>query len=159
MLELFFHFAYFSWHHCIHPLVSLKFFVRVMIRCPVSITKHSFLKTCFDHPLLRSRVFFHAQSFSRGASLEKCRYDSLLEKGDKNVAYGFVAQLFDGMEISDISKLCEESFEANMIEKARSERTQGTQAPPPLKLHVPHKSFRQRNNLLAERLDCSLVPC
>lgn len=34
--------------------------------------------------------------------------------GNKNEAYGLAAQLFDGMGVSDISKLCEESFQENM---------------------------------------------
>lgn len=45
------------------------------------------------------------------------RYYTRLAEGDKNGAYGSVAQMFDGMEVSEISKLCEESFEANMNEK------------------------------------------
>ncbi|CAM9194595.1 unnamed protein product, partial [Hapterophycus canaliculatus] len=42
------------------------------------------------------------------------RYNSLLAKGNKNEAYGLAAQLFEGMDLSDISKLCDESFEENM---------------------------------------------
>lgn len=42
------------------------------------------------------------------------RYYSLLASGDKKGAYGLVAQLFDGMRLSDISKLCEECFQANV---------------------------------------------
>ncbi|CAM9981522.1 unnamed protein product [Scytosiphon promiscuus] len=42
------------------------------------------------------------------------RYYFLLAKGRKNEAYGLAAQLFDGMELPDISALCEESFQENM---------------------------------------------
>lgn len=42
------------------------------------------------------------------------RYYSLLDKGDKNGAYGYVAQLFDGTELSEVSRLAEESFKLNM---------------------------------------------
>lgn len=42
------------------------------------------------------------------------RYYSLLDKGDKNGAYGYVAQLFDGTQLSEVSRLTEESFKLNM---------------------------------------------
>lgn len=42
------------------------------------------------------------------------RYLELLEQGDKDGAYGYVAQLFDGMDVSEILRLSEESFSINM---------------------------------------------
>lgn len=38
----------------------------------------------------------------------------MLANGDKNEAYGYVAQLFHGMDLLEISRLAEESFKANM---------------------------------------------
>ncbi|CAM9725613.1 unnamed protein product [Ectocarpus sp. 13 AM-2016] len=49
------------------------------------------------------------------------RYYSILASGDKKGAYGLVAQLFDGMRVSEISKLCEECFQANVEDLVISE--------------------------------------
>lgn len=62
-----------------------------------------------------SRVFpFAIVNTTLSESYRVARYYSLLAKGNKNGAYGLAAQLFDGMDLSDISKLCEESFQENM---------------------------------------------
>lgn len=42
------------------------------------------------------------------------RYHSRLADGDKNGAYGFVAQLFDGTDLAEVARLAEESFKHNM---------------------------------------------
>lgn len=38
----------------------------------------------------------------------------MLANGDKNGAYGYVAQLFDGTEVTEVGRLAEESFKVNM---------------------------------------------
>lgn len=42
------------------------------------------------------------------------RYYSLLAEGKKKRAYGYVAQLFDGTDLTDVSRLAEESFKLNV---------------------------------------------
>lgn len=44
----------------------------------------------------------------------RARYNSLVADGDKKGAYGLAAQLFDGTNLAEVSRLSEESFKLNM---------------------------------------------
>lgn len=43
----------------------------------------------------------------------------MLDNGDKHGAYGYVAQLFGGTELSEVSSLVEESFKVNVEQLVR----------------------------------------
>lgn len=48
------------------------------------------------------------------------RYNSLVADGDKKGAYGLAAQLFDGTDLAEVSRLSEESFKLNMEHLVRA---------------------------------------
>lgn len=76
-----------------------------------------------EKPLLcgGAHTVYHRSSVeARPRCVSLFRYYSLLDEGKKKVAYGYVAQLFDGMDLAEVARLCEECFEANVENLVRT---------------------------------------